>query len=326
MSENNLLEVRNLKVQFTTPEGIVLAVDGITFDIKKGRTLAIVGESGCGKTVTALSLLKLLKTPPASISADSILLDGSDIHNLSPNQIRKIRGRDISMIFQEPMTSLNPVFRISEQMSEVYKTHTNLNNQQIREACIESLRNVGVPEPEKKFVSYPHELSGGLRQRVMIAMALSSKPKLLIADEPTTALDVTVQAQLLMLLRRMCQNSGMSVLLITHDFGVVADLAEDVVVMYAGKIVEFGPLNTVLYSPKHPYTRALINSIPGLHVKRGGRLNSITGMVPNLLRLPEGCRFAPRCSYANEKCLRYQPEMEQISEQGVACFKWRELN
>lgn len=326
MSDNALLEVRDLYVQFATPEGIVPAVDGIDFDIKKGRTLAIVGESGCGKTVTALSLLKLLKSPPAKITADSIKLDGLDIYNLSPNEIRKIRGKDISMIFQEPMTSLNPVFRISKQMNEVYKTHTNLNNKQIQEACIEALRTVGVPEPEKKYVAYPHELSGGLRQRVMIAMALSSKPKLLIADEPTTALDVTVQAQILMLLRRMCQNSGMSVLLITHDFGVVADLAEDVVVMYAGKIVEFGPLNTVLYSPKHPYTKALINSIPGLRVKRGGRLNSITGMVPNLLRLPEGCRFAPRCSQANEKCTRLQPEIEQISDQGVACFRWRELN
>ncbi len=229
------------------------------------------------------------------------------------------------MIFQEPMTSLNPVFRVSRQMREVYQTHTELSKQEIDEACIESLRRVGIPDPEKKFFAYPHELSGGLRQRVMIAMALSSQPKLLIADEPTTALDVTVQAQILMLLKQMNAELGMSVLLITHDFGVVADLADDVVVMYAGKVVEAGALEAILYTPKHPYTKALIESIPGLQVKRGGRLKSIGGMVPNLLRLPDGCRFAPRCPYADDLCRQSQPATEQTDDRTIACFKRGEL-
>lgn len=325
MSEDRLLNVSELKVSFATPEGTVPAVDGISFGVKKGRTLAIVGESGCGKTVTALALLRLLKMPPATIEAEEITLDGEDILNLNPNQVRRIRGKEISMIFQEPMTSLNPVFRISKQMREVYTTHTNMGKKEIDEACIESLRKVGIPDPEKKFVSYPHELSGGLRQRVMIAMALSSEPKLLIADEPTTALDVTVQAQILMLLRQMNASLGMSTLLITHDFGVVADIADDVAVMYAGKIVEAGTLDTILYTPKHPYTKALIDSIPGLQTRRGDRLKTIGGMVPNLLRLPLGCRFAPRCAYADELCRQKQPAPEEVNDRTIACFKWREL-
>lgn len=325
MHTDNLLQVENLRVSFDTPEGLVTAVAGSSFNIKKGRTLAIVGESGCGKTVTALSLLRLLKSPPANITADAIMLDGQDILNVNSGQVRRIRGKDISMIFQEPMTSLNPVFRISKQMREIYAIHTDMKKKDIDQACIDSLKTVGIHDAESKFKAYPHELSGGLRQRVMIAMALSASPKLLIADEPTTALDVTVQAQILNLLKKRRDEIGMSVLLITHDFGVVADLADDVAVMYAGKIVEAGTLETVVYAPKHPYTKALIESIPGLQIKRGGRLKSIGGMVPNLLRLPGGCRFAPRCAHANAGCQEYEPVIEQANDREIACFRWREI-
>ncbi len=321
--EKCLLQVKDLKVHFAVPEGLVRAVDGITFDVPAGKTLALVGESGCGKTVTSLSLLRLLKVPPAIISAEVIDFNGIDLGSLNKEEIRKIRGKEIAMIFQEPMTSLNPVFRISRQMREVYKTHSSLAKAEIDSACIDMLEKVGIPDAKNKFKAFPHELSGGLRQRIMIAMALASKPKLLIADEPTTALDVTIQAQILLLLKSLSVENKMSILLITHDFGVVADIADQVAVMYAGKIVESGPLEAVLYSPLHPYTEALIRSIPGLKTRRGERLKTIKGMVPNPLLLQPGCRFAPRCEHADEHCYQQEPLTELIDNRTIACFKWR---
>ncbi len=320
-----LLDIENLKVYFDTPEGVVRAVDDISLTLREGQTLALVGESGCGKTTVAHSILRLHRTPPAHVDAKKIEFEGVDFQDLSPSEIRHIRGNLISMVFQEPMTALNPVLSISQQMREVYEAHTRFKSEEIDEHCIAMLKQVGVPDPEQKFNAYPHELSGGLRQRIMIAMALAMKPKLLIADEPVTALDVTIQAQLLRLMKRMGEDLNMAILLITHNFGVVSALAQEVAVMYAGKIVEMGNSDSVFYSPRHPYTIALMHSMPGLQTKPGDRLQSIPGMVPNLLRLPKGCAFSPRCNYATEICRFEQPTMECENEHLVSCFRWREL-
>ncbi len=317
---DTLLEVQNLSTSFPTPEGIVPAVDNVSFSIPKGKTIALVGESGCGKTVTSLSIIRLL-APTARINAEKMSLEGRDLLALSSEQIRELRGKIISMIFQEPMTSLNPVYKVSKQLSEVYTTHFNMNSQDAYLASIDILNRVGVPSPEERIKSYPHQLSGGLRQRVMIAIALASSPQLVIADEPTTALDVTIQAQIIELLKDMQQKIGMSILLITHDFGVVGELADRVLVMYAGRIVEEGPFEEVFEQPLHPYTRALINSIPGMKIQRGSRLESIRGMVPNPLRFPGGCRFHPRCPEATEECRAIEPADVVYNDRRVACLK-----
>ncbi len=293
MTGEKFLEVKNLRTYFDTPEGMVKSVDGVSFSINRGETLALVGESGCGKTVTSLSLIRLL-ADTARVQADYMEVDGQKILELTKDEARKLRGSKISMIFQEPMTSLNPVYRIERQLGEVFRLHEpNLTKAQVFEKSVEILKKVGVPKPEERLKVYPHQLSGGLRQRVMIAISLASNPQMLIADEPTTALDVTIQAQIIDLMKQLQKDLNMSILLITHDFGVVSQIAERVAVMYAGKIVEEGPLEQIFEDPWHPYTKLLILSIPGIKVTRGGRLESISGTVPNPLHFPEGCRFAP---------------------------------
>ena len=314
-----LIEVKNLRTYFNTPEGVVRSVDGISFEIGVGETLALVGESGCGKTVTSLSLLRLLPET-AEVSADSLDIAGIESIDLTKEQARAMRGKVISMIFQEPMTSLNPVFKIERQLGEVFRLNEpGISKQEVFKRSVDILQRVGVPNPAERLKVYPHQLSGGLRQRVMIAISLASSPKLLIADEPTTALDVTIQAQILDLLKRLQEEMHMSILLITHDFGVVSQIASRVAVMYAGRIVEQGMLEDIFENPLHPYTELLIASIPGIKVTRGGRLQTISGTVPNPLHFPEGCRFAPRCPYARDICSRQEPQEIDIGGRRVSC-------
>ena len=320
MENKNCLEVKHLRTWFHTPEGVVKAVDGISFSVGQGETLALVGESGCGKTITSLSLIRLLPET-AELQADSIILNGRDVTNIDKNQARKLRGSEISMIFQEPMTSLNPVYRIDKQLGEVFRLHNpGISKEEVKKRSIDILKKTGVPNPEERLKVYPHQLSGGLRQRVMIAISLASNPKMVIADEPTTALDVTIQAQILDLLKQLQKDMNMSILLITHDFGVVSQIASRVAVMYAGKIVEEGGMEEVFADPWHPYTKLLILSIPGIKVTRGNRLESIKGTVPNPLRFPSGCRFAPRCPYATERCSREEPPEYAEGRRKVRCF------
>ena len=320
MANDKFLTVENLRTYFDTPEGLVKSVDGVSFSIRRGETLALVGESGCGKTVTSLSLIRLL-ADTAQVQADYMEVDGQKILELTKDEARKLRGSKISMIFQEPMTSLNPVYKIERQLGEVFRLHEpGLSKQQVFEKSVEILKRVGVPNPAERLKVYPHQLSGGLRQRVMIAISLASSPQMLIADEPTTALDVTIQAQIIDLLKELQRDMNMSILLITHDFGVVSQIAERVAVMYAGKIVEEGPLEQIFEDPWHPYTKLLILSIPGIKVTRGGRLESISGTVPNPLHFREGCRFAPRCPYAMEICRRQPPEEVVCGARRVSCF------
>lgn len=315
-----LLNVENLRAWFDTPEGVVKSVNGVSFHIGRGETLALVGESGCGKTVTTLSLMKLLGKN-SIVTADKMELNGRDIRNLSKEEARKIRGREISMIFQEPMTSLNPVYRIERQIGEMIQVHNpGLSRAEVRQRSIDMLRKVGVPSPEERLKVYPHQLSGGLRQRVMIAIALASNPSMVIADEPTTALDVTIQAQVIDLMKELQKDFNTSILLITHDFGVVSQLASRVAVMYAGKIVEEGPLKQMIERPLHPYTELLILSIPGIKVKKGGRLRTIEGQVPNPLYFPEGCRFHPRCPHACDRCRREEPPQTHYGTRTVSCW------
>ena len=321
MGNDFIIDVENLRTHFHTPEGIVKSVDGVSFAIERGKTMALVGESGCGKTQTSLSLIRLL-APTAKVSADKIIIDGKETKDYTKEQARGIRGKDISVIFQEPMTSLNPVYRIKRQIEEMIKLHEpGLPGAEIHERAVDILTRVGIPEPEERLRVFPHQLSGGLRQRVMIAIALASNPKLLIADEPTTALDATIQAQIIELLKRIQKEMQMSILLITHDFGVVSQLADEVSVMYAGKIVEQGSIKDVFEDPWHPYTKMLIMSIPGIKVKRGGRLETIEGAVPNTLNYPPGCRFYPRCPYADERCKREEPKQIKTGGRMVSCFK-----
>lgn len=313
------LEVKNLRTWFHTPEGIVKSVDGVSFHIDRGETLALVGESGCGKTVTSLSLIRLL-ADTAELHADYMEVDGSEIGELTKEEARRLRGRQISMIFQEPMTSLNPVYKIEKQLGEVFRLHEpGISKKEVFERSVDILKKVGVPKPEERLKVYPHQLSGGLRQRVMIAISLASDPKMLIADEPTTALDVTIQAQIIDLLKKLQADSNMSILLITHDFGVVSQIANRVAVMYAGKIVEEGRLEDIFRDPWHPYTKMLILSIPGIKVTRGGRLEAISGTVPNPLHFPQGCRFAPRCPYAMEICASVPPVETVSGSRRVSC-------
>ncbi|HHT85873.1 MAG TPA: ABC transporter ATP-binding protein [Firmicutes bacterium] len=315
-----LLDIRGLKTTFYTSDGVVPAVDGVSFGIRPGETVGVVGESGCGKSVTALSVMGLIPDPPGKIEAGQILFEGEDLLAMSNEEIRSIRGNKISMIFQEPMTSLNPVYTIGDQIGEVLEFHRNYTKEQALERTISLLTSVGIPEPEKRTKQYPHELSGGMRQRAMIAMALACDPQLLIADEPTTALDVTIQAQILEVMRDVRDRFGTAIMLITHDLGVVAEMAERVVVMYLGRVVEEAPVREIFYNPMHPYTHALLRSIPRLGQKTR-RLHVIPGVVPNPMFMPEGCRFHARCSFATDKCRKEEPDIKE-AEPGhkVRCF------
>ncbi|MFZ5825077.1 MAG: ABC transporter ATP-binding protein [Bacillota bacterium] len=319
MSEK-LVEIRNLKTHYFTEDGVVRAVDGVNLYIKRGETLGVVGESGCGKSVTSLSIMRLIPNPPGKIVDGEILFEGEDLIKKSEAEMRKIRGNDISMIFQEPMTSLNPVYTIGDQISEAIQLHQGLSYKEATDKAVEMLRLVGIPLPERRVKEYPHQLSGGMRQRVMIAMALSCNPKLLIADEPTTALDVTIQAQILELMKKLKKELGMAIMLITHDLGVVAEMAERVVVMYAGKVVEEADAVNVFKHPLHPYTEGLLRSIPRMD-EDVEKLHVIEGVVPNPLHLPPGCRFEPRCPYSIDKCKTEQPPLEQVAPgRWVACY------
>ncbi len=306
-----LLDVRDLRTYFHVMDGVVPAVDGISFQLKRGETLGLVGESGCGKSVTALTIMQLLDIPPAQIASGEIWFEGRDLLQLKKDQMRYVRGKDIAMIFQEPLTSLNPVFTVGDQISEQVQLHLKVSKKEAWDRSIEALRLVGIPSPERRVKQYPHEMSGGMRQRVMIAMALSCEPKLLIADEPTTALDVTIQAQILELLKSIQERTDSSLILITHDLGVVAEMVSEIVVMYAGEIVEQGTVEEVLLDPKMPYTMGLIESIPDV-TKRGERLSAIKGVVPSPFNLPPHCRFEPRCPYAWDRCSTLTPELFQI--------------
>lgn len=323
---SKLLEVKNLKTQFKTDDGTFLAVDDVSFSVEKGKTLGIVGESGCGKSVTSLSIMRLIQNPGKIVDGE-VFFKGKDLLKASENEMRTVRGNEIAMIFQEPMTSLNPVFTCGDQIEEVIRLHKkDLSPAQVKEQAIEMLRKVGIPAPEKRYEEYPHQLSGGMRQRVMIAMAISCDPHLLIADEPTTALDVTIQAQILDLMRKLQKDFGAGMILITHDLGVVAEMCNEVAVMYAGKIVEFGTVEDIFYRPQHPYTQGLLNSIP--HFESGHRLEklqTIPGMVPSLLNLPKGCRFYDRCYKAQPNCQAAMPELKTVADQKsdlhqVACY------
>lgn len=307
-----ILKIKNLRTSFHIREGVVPAVDGVSLHIEKEETLAVVGESGCGKSVTALSIMRLIKSPPGKIVDGEILFEDRNLLKLSPKEMRRVRGDSIGMIFQEPMTSLNPVYTIGDQIQEVIMLHQKLSRTASKAKAIEMLRKVEIPLPEKRFNEFPHQLSGGMRQRVMIAMALSCNPKLLIADEPTTALDVTIQAQILDLMKGLRKSLGMSIMLITHDLGVVASMADRVVVMYTGKVVEEASVDDIFKKPMHPYTHGLLNSIP--HVESEvERLHVISGNVPNLLYLPKGCHFWPRCPFAQDKCRNEQPDLVEIN-------------
>jgi peptide/nickel transport system ATP-binding protein len=313
-SAERLLEIKGLKTHFFTEEGVVRAVDGVDLHIAKGETLGVVGESGCGKTVTALSVMKLIAMPPGRIVEGQMLYQGKDLVTLPPAQMRKIRGKEISMVFQEPMTSLNPVFTIGEQIAEAIRLHEGLGRRDAMAKTVDMLKLVHIPNPERRVKEYPHQLSGGMRQRVMIAMALSCNPKLLIADEPTTALDVTIQAQILELLNELKAKLGMAVMLITHDMGVIAETAQRVMVMYAGKVVEEAPVRELFKEPLHPYTQGLLRSIPriDLAATKKQRLEAIPGVVPSLLNLPKGCRFTPRCPHAKPVCSEQEPVLKEV--------------
>jgi len=316
-----LLAVDDLVTTFSTEEGLVTPVDGVSFTVERGETVGVVGESGCGKSVTSLSILRLVPSPPGRIAQGRILFEGQDLLTLSEREMRALRGRDIAMIFQEPMTSLNPVFTCGDQILEALRRHQKVSATEARDQALELLHLVGIPLPEQRLGAYPHQLSGGMRQRIMIAMALCCHPRLLIADEPTTALDVTIQAQILDLLRHLKKQLSMAVLLITHDLGVVAETAERVVVMYAGKVVEEAPVRTLFHTPRHPYTEGLLRSIPRLDERRES-LPVIEGMVPNLLDLPSGCRFHPRCPRAERRCREEAPALRSLGEgHRVACWQ-----
>jgi oligopeptide/dipeptide ABC transporter ATP-binding protein len=328
-SPDRLLEVNDLKTYFDTDEGTVKAVDGVSFHIDKGETLGVVGESGSGKSVTSLSTMRLIPQPPGRFAAGEIKFEGQDLLKKSEREMRKIRGNEISMIFQEPMTSLNPVYTVGDQIAEAIVLHQGKTRKQAMKMATEMLDLVGIPEPGKRVKNYPHQMSGGMRQRVMIAMALSCGPKLLIADEPTTALDVTIQAQILDLMRQLQSEIGMSILFITHDLGVVAEIADRVVVMYAGRAVEEADVNDIYGKPQMPYTRGLLNSIPrvdkaAIHQER---LEAIPGNVPNPLALPEGCAFHPRCKYMQDACKDAIPPLEDTGGgHMVRCIRWDQID
>jgi len=314
-----LLSLRHLVTAFDTDEGYLRAVDDVSFDVLPGQTLGIVGESGCGKSVTALSIMRLIPSPPGIIERGEALFEGRDLLQLPEPEMRSLRGNDISMIFQEPMTSLNPVYTVGSQIVEAIRLHQPLSRRAARARAIELLDLVGIPAPSQRIDSYPHTLSGGMRQRAMIAMALACDPRLLIADEPTTALDVTIQAQILELLASLQKELGMSIIFISHDLGVIAQFADDIAVMYAGKIVEEASTETLFRSPRHPYTRGLLRSLPSVR-NQGQRLPTIPGIVPDLRHLPPGCRFQDRCDLVTDACKAGEPLLEPLGQSEVACF------
>jgi peptide/nickel transport system ATP-binding protein len=316
------IEFKDLKTWFYTDSGIVKAVNGISFEIPEGKTVCVVGESGCGKSVTALSLMHLVQTPPGRVVGGEILMDGVDLLKLSDKEMQQINGNKIAMIFQEPMTSLNPVFTVGYQIMENLLNHSSVSKEEARKKAVEMIKLVNIPRAEEIMDSYPHELSGGMRQRIMIAMALICNPRLLVADEPTTALDVTIQAQILDLMRKLKDELGMSIMLITHDLGVVAEMADYVVVMYAGKIVEKGNVNDIFEHPTHPYTIGLLKSKPVIgQTEHNRRLYSIPGQVPNPIDMPENCYFNERCEFCTEQCKQQVPELKEISDgHFVACL------
>ena len=316
-----LLDVRGLVTEFHSSEGVFKAVDDVSFSVARGETLGIVGESGCGKSVTSLSVMGLIPRPPGNIPAGEIIFEGRDLLTLSSRQMRDVRGNEISMIFQEPMTSLNPVYTVGQQIMEGILLHEDISEAEARERAIEMLRLVRIPSPEGRVDDYPHQMSGGMRQRVMIAMALACNPKLLIADEPTTALDVTIQAQILDLMRDLREHTGTAIMLITHDLGVIAELADRVVVMYAGKVVEEASVGDLFTDPQHPYTLGLLGSIPKMDVDEV-RLATIEGSVPNPYNMPAGCKFNPRCPFADDKCRQEVPALTGVKPgHKVACWK-----
>lgn len=316
-----LLEVRGLRTQFQTQDGMVKAVNGISYDVNEGETVAIVGESGCGKSVGVLSVMRLIPQPPGKIVGGSVMFDGRDLLKLPEDELRHIRGNRISMVFQDPMTSLNPVLTIGRQVGEALEVHQGLSVAEARQRSSELLGLVGIPEAKSRLNDYPHQFSGGMRQRAMIAMALSCNPKLLIADEPTTALDVTIQAQIIDLVRRLRDEFGMAIIWITHDLGIVAGLADRVIVMYAGYIIESAPVRELYVNPRHPYTLGLLRSVPRLDADRPTRLIPIDGLPPDLIGLPDACPFAPRCSYAIEACWHANPKLEAVAPgHEIACF------
>jgi len=319
-----LLEVKDIKTYFYTGEGIVKAVDGVSFSLERGRVLGIVGESGCGKSMTALSIMRLVPSPGKIIGGE-VIFKGRGLLSLDERDIAKIRGNEISMIFQDPMTSLNPVFTIGDQIAEAVRLHRRVSGREAMRRTIELLEMVGIPRANDRVRDYPHQFSGGMRQRVMIAMALSCEPDLLIADEPTTALDVTIQAQILELIQDLQGRFNSAIILITHDLGVVAGLADNILVMYAGKIVEYGDIDMIYYRSRHPYTWGLMNSIPHLGKEGKGRLKSIKGSPPSLVRLPRGCSFSPRCEFAQEMCFKVTPALEEVAPGHFsACHRRRE--
>ena len=309
--KEKLIDVKNLNTHFFTEEGVVKAVDGVDFDIYPGETLGIVGESGCGKSVTALSIMGLVESPPGEIVEGEIMFEGRDLTELPEREMRKIRGNDISMIFQEPMTSLNPVYTVGDQIAESLLLHKDLSKKEARSRSVEMLRKVGIPLPEQRVDEYPHQLSGGMRQRVMIAMALSCDPQLLIADEPTTALDVTIQAQILELLGELEDDFDMSIMMITHDLGVIAEVSDRIAVMYAGKVMEYSSAVDIFDNPSHPYTWGLMRSIPKIH-EEVDQLEAIPGVVPSPLEFPEGCKFNSRCFMAQDKCFEEEPPLHEV--------------
>jgi len=316
-----LLEIQGLKTHFKTDDGWLHAVDGVDLSIDAGETLGVVGESGCGKSVTALSIMGLVPQPPGRITGGEVLLEGEDLLKARPERLRDLRGDQLSMIFQEPMTSLNPAFQAGDQIAEGILRHKNVNAGEAKDQAVQMLRKVRIPSPEARAREYPHQLSGGMRQRVMIAMALACNPKLLIADEPTTALDVTIQAQILELMRALREELGTAIILITHDLGVIAELADDVIVMYAGKVVERCAVPRLFAEPQHPYTIGLLGSIPRLDLEQE-RLSAIEGFVPDAAAMPEGCRFHPRCPFSIEKCRQEEPALAEIAPNHFAAC-WR---
>jgi oligopeptide/dipeptide ABC transporter ATP-binding protein len=317
-----LLEIEGLKTQFFTSAGTVRAVDGVNYNVEAGETVAVVGESGCGKSVTALSIMRLVADPPGKIVEGEIRFNGTDLLSLSEEEMRQIRGRDIGMVFQEPMTSLNPVLSVGRQLTETLETHFGMSRENADKRAVELLGLVGIAEPERRLAQYPHHFSGGMRQRVMIAMALACDPKLIIADEPTTALDVTIQAQILELMKNLTREMGVAMIIITHNLGVVARYADRVNVMYAGKIVESGTAKEIYHNPRHPYTLALLKSVPRLDLPRGAKLDPVDGQPPDLARLDDGCPFRPRCRFAQDGCANDVPPLAEVREKHwSACFE-----
>jgi oligopeptide/dipeptide ABC transporter ATP-binding protein len=322
----SLLEVKNLVTYFFTLEGVVKAVDDVSYDLEPGETLGLVGESGCGKSVSALSIMGLIPSPPGKIVNGEVIFDGVDIRTYDDQKMRAIRGKEIAMIFQEPMTSLNPVLTIGRQLTETIELHLSYNRDEATQRAVELIGMVGIPDPERRLKQYPHEFSGGMRQRVMIAMAMSCNPRLLIADEPTTALDVTIQAQILELMKGLCKEFGAALIVITHNLGVVARYADRVNVMYAGKVIERGTAQDIYANPKHPYTLGLLRSVPRLDEPKKVKLNPIDGQPPDLINMPGGCSFRPRCGFAVDRCAEEVPSLAQVDEHHVsACWEWQNL-